>query len=149
MVPLRPELHPGQIAYNLLITQQMLGHFPAQIIFPDCSNPGGGQLFIYLPPFLFVPYQHSPDRRERVKFLCVCPRPNSAYKRLITKRGLMAALVRPSQPRARENRRCVLPGPPLFPPALHGRGPPVLLQRLLSAARLARVWQGATRRDSQ
>lgn len=42
MVPLRPELHPGQIAYNLLITQQMLGHFPAQIIFPDCSDPGGG-----------------------------------------------------------------------------------------------------------
>lgn len=54
MAPLRPEVHPGQIAYNLLITQQMLGHFPAQIIFPDCSNPSVGELLIYLPPLIFV-----------------------------------------------------------------------------------------------
>lgn len=65
MAPLRPEVHPGQIAYNLLITQQMLGHFPAQTIFPDCSNPSVGELFIYLPPLLFVPYQNRPHDKER------------------------------------------------------------------------------------
>lgn len=74
MVPLRPEVHPGQIAYNLLITQQMLGHFPAQIIFPDCSNPAVGELFIYLPPLLFVPYQHRPDKDGMGEIrVSVCP----------------------------------------------------------------------------
>lgn len=65
MVPLHPEVHPQQIAYNLLITQQMLGHFPAQIIFPDCSNPGPGELFIYFPLLLFVAYQHQPNKEEK------------------------------------------------------------------------------------
>lgn len=55
-----PRVHRGQIAYNLLITQQMLGHFPARIIFPDCSNPGAGELLVYLPPLLPVPHQHRP-----------------------------------------------------------------------------------------
>lgn len=43
----------------------MLGHFPAQIIFPDCSNPVPGELLIYLPPLLFVPYQHRPDKKGK------------------------------------------------------------------------------------
>jgi len=43
----------------------MLGHFPAQIIFPDCSNPGVGELLIYLPLLLFVPYQHRPDKEGK------------------------------------------------------------------------------------
>lgn len=76
MVPLRPELHPGQIAYNLLITQQMLGHFPAQIIFPDCSNPGGGGSCSFIFHRLCLT-STDPTRRERVTSLCVCPRPNS------------------------------------------------------------------------
>lgn len=120
MVPLRPEVHPGQIAYNLLITQQMLGRSPAQIIFPDCSNPGVGELFIYLPPLLFV--IPAPIWQGWKGWDSWPPRPDPAYKRPRTELGLMPALVWTSQPPCPgENHRCVLPGPPRSPRAQHGQ----------------------------